>query len=288
MFPQGRCLVIVDGSLTSLLACASAREAALGAATARGRRPRAREGANPGSGTEPPPIAWIPCFWGASKPGSGPTAESGQPESPGELIPSLRAAIRSGNAGPAIALARTIAAERQANLLGLQVVRSEAKIDPDSRGPSESHLLLAAVADAAREGCSHVVWPVLCTNGTDHGLRAADSDVDVDAVARVIDRALLVTRLASLDLDEQGSLSPEVRAPYADLTDHQAAELAMDMDLPVHLCWWWGPVLEAQGGTPTPNLTPDAGRIPLFARGPFSRWTSVLESVGYLAGTPHA
>ncbi len=93
---------------------------------------------------------------------------------------------------------------------------------------SLSAALLAAAALAAAEGLDYVLWPV-----------HAGEDLELARVAEGVDRAALVTRLASLDAAPAGLRPVEVRAPYADFTDAQIADLALDMDLPLRTCWWW-------------------------------------------------
>ncbi len=88
--------------------------------------------------------------------------------------------------------------------------------------------MLAAAALAAAEGLDYVLWPV-----------HAGQDLELARVAEAVDRAALVTRLASLDAAAAGLRPVDMRAPYADFTDAQIADLALDMDLPLRTCWWW-------------------------------------------------
>ena len=125
--------------------------------------------------------------------------------------------------GPTAA-ARTRAAEYQAELNGMRVMRCAVKAD----GPAgESGLLLTASFLASKEGCDLLEWPVQ---------RATGDVVDIDAAGRDADRCLLVTRLVAMD-----TLRPHFKADcsFVDLSDRQLCDLALDMDLPVNTCWWW-------------------------------------------------
>lgn len=117
---------------------------------------------------------------------------------------------------------------RQAELLGCEAVEV-----PEVEG--ESRMLLAAALAAGTRGATRLVWPV--TLGALVAPGGAREPDDLDAVALACDRAILVGRLASLDLSGAGIV---VEAPLADLSDRQVAELALDLDAPVELCRWWG------------------------------------------------
>ncbi|MFO0786984.1 MAG: hypothetical protein U0573_11610 [Phycisphaerales bacterium] len=178
-----RTLVISDGSVASLLACAGAREAIVSAG---GDEKAAR-----------PIVLFVPV-------------------------------------GDETNRARRQAVERQAKLYELDM----ADMKTDLRGPgahgsfgaglSESIHLITATYQAAQLGCDVVVWPVQFAGVS-----------DVEKIARASDRALLVTRLASLDSTEHGKPAVRVETPFADFTDRQMADLAIDMNVPVELCWWW-------------------------------------------------
>lgn len=97
-------------------------------------------------------------------------------------------------------------------------------------GPGETRLLLVAAQTAAQNGCSTLIWGAQLggTNPTEH----------VSEIALAADRALLVSRLVSLDLPEDEPL--EIETPVLDLADDQLAELAMDLGAPFESCRWWG------------------------------------------------
>lgn len=125
------------------------------------------------------------------------------------------------------------AVERRAAAYGLGVLRDELVVEPaDPRGsfPELSELLLAATRLAARHGCESVLFPV----------RAADLDAEVTVatVAREIDRAVLVGRLAALDAEDSAARS--VITPLVDFDDEQLLDLARDLSVPSDACWWSG------------------------------------------------
>ncbi len=209
-----RTLVISDGSIASLVACAAAREAIVSAG---------------GDEKAPRPIVlFVPV-------------------------------------GDETNRARRMAVEKQARLYELDIAEGRAELrGPGAHGSfgaglSESVNLISATYQAAQLGCDLVVWPVQFT-GTP----------EVERIARVVDRALLVTRLASLDGTEHGRPAIRVDTPFADLTDKQMADLVIDMNTPVEMCWWWGgkdeqalaraerwvPVLQGLGWSPAQSATP--------------------------------
>ena len=59
-------------------------------------------------------------------------------------------------------------------------------------------------------------------------------DASLDDVARACDRALLLSRLLSLDAETD----VRIEAAYADFSDVQLVELAADLDAPIESCWW--------------------------------------------------
>lgn len=208
-----RTLVISDGSLASLVACAAAREAIVSAG---GDEKAAR-----------PIVLFVPV-------------------------------------GDETNRARRQAVEKQAKLYELDVADMKTELrGPGAHGAfnaglSETLNLISATYQAAQLGCDLVVWPVQF-----HG------QLDIEKVARVVDRALLVTRLASLDSADHGKPAIRVDTPYADFTDKQMADLVIDMNVPVELSWWWGgkddhalqrierwiPVLQGLGWSPAQSTT---------------------------------
>lgn len=204
-----RTLVISDGSLASLVACATARETIVSAG---GDEKTAR-----------PVVLFTPV-------------------------------------GDETNRARRQAIEKQAKLYELDI----AEVRGELRGPGahgsfgaglhETLNLIQATYQAASLGCDLVLWPVQFAGAP-----------EVEKIARVVDRALLVTRLASLDSAEHGRPAIRVDTPFADFTDKQLADLAIDMNVPIEMAWWWGgkdehamqrverwlPVLQGLGWSPS-------------------------------------
>lgn len=129
------------------------------------------------------------------------------------------------------------ALQRQSGELGFDL--APAASDAPGRPLAEALALLGAVSAAIERAKSAprpenavggllVIWPVHLGGG--------DAGASLDRIGAALDRALLVSRLASMDADVPGGVRLE--APYADLTDRQVAELALDLDAPLHTCWW--------------------------------------------------
>lgn len=234
METQARTLVISDGGVGSVVACAAAREAVFAAASAgASKASQDRHGARDA---------------GASA--GGVTASAAQ-----------RPLVFVGHLPAHSAAARRRAIERQCAALDLELVESlpsDAVPDDAPAGERATRVLIGAAFGAARRGAGSVVWPVHFFNG---------SDVDLDGVADAIDRALLVTRL--MGVDAQPGVRVEV--PYADFTDRQLVELAVDLGTPLGTCWWW----HAQLGTP------EGGREDEF-RAEHRRWAGLLSECGWV------
>ncbi len=113
-----------------------------------------------------------------------------------------------------------------------ELLVNEPPTDPDVRR-ALSHLLLDACIQAMKLDIQRIVWPV-------HSGAASESDLRTEAIADACDRSLLVSQLASLDAPRTGPGSRGVRieTPYADLTDGQLAELAIDLGVPLNSCSW--------------------------------------------------
>ena len=145
---------------------------------------------------------------------------------------------RAGSEG-AMPLVHT-AAERHAGVYGLERVNEELVAEPGHGPegfPERSAMLLDAAGLARRLGCDAVLFPV----------RAADLDdgVTADAVAREVDRAALVSRLAALDLAGGGC---SIVTPLVDFDDEQLIDLARDLSVPTETCWWSGVRGDAEAG----------------------------------------
>lgn len=120
------------------------------------------------------------------------------------------------------------AAARQAELCHLSdMIVREAPAASQAPDPfAWTRLLLDAAAEASRRGITRIVWPIHAGG--------PGPDADLDAVAAACDRAMLVAHLAELDLPS----APRIDTPYADYTDRQMAEIALDMDAPLIAAWW--------------------------------------------------
>lgn len=97
-------------------------------------------------------------------------------------------------------------------------------ISPGS-GLERSALLLSAAADVAGEGCTRLIWPVMCGG-------------DLELLCATTEKAHLIGRLLSIDPAGDAGDPITVDTPLADLTRVQVAELAYDLDAPIGLCWW--------------------------------------------------
>ncbi|MBX3351376.1 MAG: hypothetical protein KF684_00440 [Phycisphaeraceae bacterium] len=113
---------------------------------------------------------------------------------------------------------------RQADLAGARVLDA-GELPSAGEGVTLSRSLLDACELASREGCSRVVWPVFV-------------NASIDAIALALDRARLVSTLASLDIRGR---AVRIDTPALDLTEHQLADLAADVGVPAQRGWWIGP-----------------------------------------------
>lgn len=136
-----------------------------------------------------------------------------------------------------------------------------------SAGPAslwdDARLLIEACRDAEALGCGEVIWP------------AALGD-DADALVAGDELCRCINRLASWACTDGPVEREALRAPLIDLTRDQVADLALDLDAPIDLCWWhaqqrhgevsgqawnaealWTPIIAAAAdslGLPTPSL----------------------------------
>jgi hypothetical protein len=145
------------------------------------------------------------------------------------------------------------ALRRQCERLRLSLLPAVQPALASSDAEGETRDLLAATYGAARAGAAVVLWPVTAWKG---------DAIDMDRLAQIADRALLVGRLVALDAGAHGVPSIRVETPLLDLADDQVADLAADLGVPLETVWWW------DGG--------DAE-----ARRERDRWTKVLEHVGW-------
>lgn len=157
--------------------------------------------------------------------------------------------------------ARLAACVRLSAVLGLTLIeRRSVSVGPQGgEWSSPSRVLIDACTDAATHGRTEVVWPVQFTAGG-----RGTGGLDLDLVSRASDRALLVTRLMTLDAGAHGVPALHVETPFVDLTDRQVADLALDLAAPVACCWWWE---GAESGD-------EAGALR-------ARWTAALRAAGF-------
>ncbi|MBY0263563.1 MAG: hypothetical protein K2Q20_14550 [Phycisphaerales bacterium] len=200
-------LVLIDGDLASLVACAMAREQSALA-----------------DGPKPSPVLGLPF----------PVMLDADP-------------LRQ----------RAIRAQAQTYAIELAVPPSLDLGAFHERGEREALELVAASYEAIRRGCTRIIWPVCA---------AAGDSLDLDRIAQAADRALLAGRLVGLDAVLHASPGLTIETPLVDLTDRQLADLAMDMDVPIEACWWWG------------------GETDAIAHQQQARWMSSLAAVGWSAG----
>lgn len=119
---------------------------------------------------------------------------------------------------------------------GLEVVAQGDTLGPDATPDLvESTMLVHAVYAAAHRGCPAVFWPAHAPGSN----QSPDADPDLNTIARIIDKALLVGRLCALDAEHHNIPAIRVEAPYADLNTEQIADLARDLEVKLSLCWWW-------------------------------------------------
>ncbi len=145
--------------------------------------------------------------------------------------------------------------------------------EPEQNPPPPGHsgdatALVRALLDLATKlrahGDTDVVWPVSFSS---HEGGAPD----VQGAAWAMNVAVLVSQLATIAAGPtDASASVIVRAPYADLTERQLADLVLDMDLPIWTCWWM----------PASEL--GEGRVRETAIRERTRWTALLRQAGWV------
>ena len=125
------------------------------------------------------------------------------------------------------------AVHRHAALYEHQPLPEELVVEPTEPAgtfPQLSDLLLTATRLAARMGCDAVLFPFRAAD------LAPDARLDPELIAREVDRAALITRLASLDSNSGTGCS--VITPLIDFDDEQLIDLARDLAVPAEQCWW--------------------------------------------------
>lgn len=152
---------------------------------------------------------------------------------------------------------RLAAVRRHAEALGATLLAAPcpARAPGESPGSWQSAVLLRAGSLALEHACRRVVWAVQFEGP------APDEPAPVGLIAEAASRAVLVSRLVSLESERAGLPEVVIETPFVDLSDDQLADLACDLGLSPEDCWWW-----------TDSVTPSAGR----AR---RRWGRVLAGV---------
>jgi hypothetical protein len=101
-------------------------------------------------------------------------------------------------------------------------------------GSVQSRILLEAAQLAIISGIRKVIWPVR--------IQRPESEFQVeqaiDLIGSAIDRALLASRLASLDADTESAVDVVIETPFVDLSNNQMADLAQDLSLSIDSTWW--------------------------------------------------
>lgn len=150
--------------------------------------------------------------------------------------------------------------EHHAGHYGLRTLAHELVV-PTTESSSISHLLLAATELARQQSCDAVLFPVRAADWSD------DGRPEIEILAREIDRAVMVGRLAALDAHEDAKSDASVQTPLVDLDDEQLVDLARDLAVPAEACWW------ANAGE---------DRLAIAAR---ERWRSLRGIAGPIART---
>lgn len=146
-------------------------------------------------------------------------------------------------------------------------------------GPRRTRYLTEAVHHAMASGYATLVCPWQAGGFDPDKPMEADEAPSVENLARELDRALLVSRLVTLDATEHGVGVFEVQTPLMDLSDVQVAEMALDLDVPIWRAWWWEAAAGKRARDPSIAERANACR---------DRWCAALESLGWSIDTEMA
>ena len=139
---------------------------------------------------------------------------------------------------------------RQAGVYGLEVFAQQAVYPPEqiaqhiepttdegqaTIGPIQSQILLEAARIAMQAGIRRVVWPIRVIRPES----PAQVEHFVDQIAHAVDRAVLASRLVSLDANRSTAVDVVIETPFVDLSNDQMMDLAGDLALPIETCWWY-------------------------------------------------
>ena len=128
------------------------------------------------------------------------------------------------------------ALKRHADMYAMPAHPSHAYYPPEdgqdsaeSLAEHQTRILTEAAYLAIHNGLRRVVWPI----------RVPSSHPDrITAIGNAIDRAMLISRLVSLDATQNSAPEVQIETPFIDLSDAQMHELIRDMALPIDSCWW--------------------------------------------------
>ncbi len=197
-FTQERCLILADGSMESMLACAMANE-----------QQHLQGQANAANVAGSMVLA---SWW--------------------EWLDEVDLMISAVD--PAVM--------RQSEIYQLDLYPNRSAYPPEdiesaraqSVGSVQSRILLEAAQLALNSGIRKVIWPVR--------IQRPESEFEVehaiDLIGTAVDRALLASRLASLDADIDSAVDVVIETPFVDLSNNQMADLAQDLSLSIDSTWW--------------------------------------------------
>lgn len=182
----------------------------------------------------------------------------------------LSGPVASSNAEGISARIRSLAEAQAAECLDFPAVA------PSSLGTGHrrTRYLAEAAHQAISNGFTTLVCPWQAETFDPEKSRDANEFPSVESLARELDRALLVSRLITLDAAEHGVGVFEVQTPLMDLSDAQVAEMALDLDVPIWRAWWW----EATSGKRAKDQA-----LGDRANACRNRWCGALEALGWSA-----
>lgn len=134
---------------------------------------------------------------------------------------------------------------------------------------SQNQLLLRSVETARERNCRRVSWPI-------HAGGAGV--VDLDEAARCVHRAALASRMVQLAAADESPIL--VRAELIDLADEQIADLALDVDAPVRLAWWWDATLVGRFANDRLPQEQSLDTVSRMKLNQIRRWLPVLMDAG--------
>lgn len=126
---------------------------------------------------------------------------------------------------------RIAAVQRQAAYFGMPIASEQTSTGGPTPADDLRTLLEAGIA-CRQKGGGEIVW-------ASNAPPAPSGDgPDVESIARIVEQSVLMSQIVTLS-SGAAAISVRFRVPLADLTDRQLADLVLDLDLPIWLCWWW-------------------------------------------------